>query len=456
MKKLIRIISFFIILSISLSCEKDFLEKKPDSSIIVPFTLDDLQLLLDNNTVMNVTPGISTIASDDFVVSETAWQSLSTPIQRNCYIWADDVYEGNFVSEWVTLYNQIFYANVVLERLNKISPVKQDENHFNDLKGNALFYRAHAFYQLAEVFAMPYEASKAKLIEGIILPLSSDVNIRYPRSNLENVYKQIEADLIEAEKLLPIKPQVKTRASKWAVYALLSRISLTKQDYNLAENWANKALEISNTLNNYNLFNPLSNYSFPTFVSGGNSEIIFYTSMTGYVFFTSATTAINSDIYKSYDSNDLRKTLFGNQRSTGIITFKGSYSGSNSLFTGLATDEIYLIRSECLARKNDLVGAQKDLNTLLKTRWKLNTFSDFNFSSQENALELILKERRKQLISRGLRWSDLRRLNQDSKFEITLSRKLFEKNYQLLPRSNKYAFPIPNDELRNGVNQNPR
>ena len=54
--------------------------------------------------------------------------------------------------------------------------------------------------------------------------------------------------------------------------------------------------------------------------------------------------------------------------------FKGSYNGTLFAFTGLATDEIFLVRAECRARTGDINGAMDDLNRLLQQRWKTGTF----------------------------------------------------------------------------------
>ena len=74
------------------------------------------------------------------------------------------------------------------------------------------------------------------------------------------------------------------------------------------------------------------------------------------------------------------------------------------------------------------------------------------------ALTLILDERRKELAFRsGLRWSDLKRLNQDSRYAKTLSRKIGGQSYTLAPGDKRYAFLIPVSVVQmDGVAQNSR
>lgn len=449
------ILLFFPIVLLT-ACEKDFLEKKPDQSLVVPFTLADLQLLLDNNLVMNTTPGISVIASDDLYTTAASWQSLSSAIQRNSYIWAKEVYEGELVADWASPYAQVFYANVVLERLAKMKGEGSTSKGYDKVKGTALFFRAHAFYQLAQLFAAPFSPGNASSTAGLILRLDPDINLRPARSTLAESYQQMINDLLLAETLLPLQAQIKTQPSKWAVYALLARLYLTMQDYQKAQDYAAKALQVSSALLDYNNFSASSARPFPVLTASGNPEIIFYANLITYSYTQLSTTMVSPDIYGSYQSNDLRKTLFCNDRGNGVITFKGSYTGASAMFSGLATDELYLIRAECFARSNDVAKAMSELNFLLKTRWKTGFFTPLTASSQAQALQLILQERRKQLITRGLRWTDLRRLNQDPITQVSLTRELNGTSYELLPNSLRYTFALPFDEISEKVEQNPR
>jgi len=64
-------------------------------------------------------------------------------------------------------------------------------------------------------------------------------------------------------------------------------------------------------------------------------------------------------------------------------------------------------------------------------------------------------ERRKELIFRGLRWSDLRRLNMDTRFAVTLKRKVNNKEFLLLPKDARYTLQIPISVIKSsGIQQN--
>jgi hypothetical protein len=140
------------------------------------------------------------------------------------------------------------------------------------------------------------------------------------------------------------------------------------------------------------------------------------------------------------------------------VIFKGNYSGSGGVFSGLALDEVYLIRAECQARLGNIQLAMNDLNTLMRNRWNNKVpYPVFTAIDAKDALRQILTERRKELVYRNTRWSDLRRLNLENDFAVTLIRNVSNVVYTLAPNSTRYVFPIPEYEIAaSGIEQNDR
>ncbi|MGN0019982.1 MAG: RagB/SusD family nutrient uptake outer membrane protein, partial [Sphingobacterium hotanense] len=119
--------------------------------------------------------------------------------------------------------------------------------------------------------------------------------------------------------------------------------------------------------------------------------------------------------------------------------------------------ELLLIRAECFARLGKISQALQNLNALLAKRWKSGSFVPFSEKTPEDALKIILDERRKELVFRGLRWSDLKRLNKEPRFAVTLKKTIADKEYVLPPNDNRYVFPIPSAVIKmSGIEQNPR
>lgn len=433
-----------------LSCEKSFLDKKPDQALLVPSTLTDFQMILDA-PVFGDSPGLNEISSGDFSISDAAFLRLST-LEQNAYLWKKNAFAGMpIVVEWYKAYQQVFSANVVLEGLEQMDGPSKESPDFNRLKATAWFYRALAFYELAGSFAKPYDPATAKNDPGIPIRLISDVKVKSKRGTVQETYGQILKELRQAADLLPETTSNKNRPTKCAAFALLSRVYLSMRDYDQALVYADKALGMNSKLLDYNgLSKTLIGNVFPSPLPNGNDEVIFYRKILSYSFpVGSVIAALDLDLYQSYADGDLRKQLFFRDRGSDVYTFRGSYSGAMNvnLFGGLATNELYLNKAECLARKNDVDGALASLNTLLKNRWDRENFLLLKAEDSEECLKLILTERRKELVARGLRWSDLRRLNKDSRFAVTLKREINGVTYQLWPDDNRYVFPLPDNEI---------
>lgn len=452
---LIIFIIYFVVLTF-ISCKKEtsWLNKKPNKALIVPTTLQDFQMLLDDFSTMNsFSPYMASGAVEDYLVtSDGAWSSASV-IERNNYIWADNIYEATLnVDDWNSSYKAILNTNVVLDGLNVFKPSSSQLVNFNQIKGSALFFRSLYFYDLVEMFAKPYDQVTASTDLGIPLRLSSIVGDKVGRSSVKATYEQIIKDLLVADELLPNMPLAISRPSKVAVKGLLARVYLAMEDYNAAFKYSNEALNLYNALMDYNSLSTSST----TPIIRGNIENIFYRYQAISTILLSSA-KIDNEFYNSFHDDDLRKTIFFNKTPTNIL-FKGSYSGNSTFrFSGIATDELYLIRAESSARIGNVTDAMSDLNTLLIKRFKIGKFSPVTSMNATDAITKIIDEKRKELIYRGTRWFDLRRLNKDSKYAITIIRVVNGQTYTLNPKSSKYIYLIPENEIqRSGMEQNIR
>ncbi len=440
------------------SCIKNKLEVKPDQTQVVPTTLTDFQGLLDNTVTVFVSNfvGAAEISSGEYSLSYTDFQSLSYLPEINNYIWKKDLWQGTAsVYEWDSNYKPVFYANVVLDGLRNITVNASNETDYNNVKGQALFQRANAFYNVAQQFAKVYEASTASADPGIPLRLNSDLNQPSVRSTVEQTYQQILTDLNQALSLLPVTSINKYRPNKCAAYAEMARIYLAMRNYDQAFTNADASLKLYATLMDYNTLNPNPATAYP--IPDLNSEVILRYSMSSYQSFSRTIGKIDQLLYESFQSNDLRKTMFFYLNPDNSVGFRGSYRKSSVPFAGLATDEQFLIRAEGYARKGKTTEAMSDLNTLLISRFKTGTFIPLTAVNSDDALQQILTERKKELLFRGVRWTDLKRLNKESRFAVTLTRSLNGTTYTLPPNDPRYVFPIPDYVISaTGMEQNAR
>jgi starch-binding outer membrane protein, SusD/RagB family len=422
------------------ACTKEFLDKKPDQALVVPQTLQDFQALLDNTQVNNLNmPALQEIASDDYYVTDASYASVTVPMYKNSYTWNKDIYAGSpDVIDWNYRYQQIFYANVVLEGLDKLAAADKASAQYNSEKGSALFFRGFALYQLSQLFCLPYVTATAAQDLGLPVRTSSDINQVSRRASVADSYAQVIADLQQSLALLPQQTSIKTRPTLAAGNGLLARVYLSMGDYADAQKYAAAALALYGTLLDYNTLPAAAAFPLKRF----NDEVIFHSMEYGTSFSNVSRLLVDTSLYRSYQPGDLRLSLYFKPVAAGH-TYKGSYSGSSNFFNGIATDELYLVKAECAARLGNAVDAMNDLNTLLAKRWVDGAFIPLTAKDANDALNQVLLERRKELLLRGLRWSDLRRLNQESARAVTLTRVVQGVAYTLPPNDPRYVLPVP-------------
>lgn len=441
------------------ACKKqnDWLDIKRSKSDVRPETIKDFQALMDNYVVINSAHTIGLLGTDNLVIPDENLGALSQ-IEQNAYIWAKDIWIVNQSYDWSLPYQTMEYANVFLDGMQKIDPA---DPAFNNVLGQAYFHRALALYNLAQLFCKPYDKGSASHDPAVPVRLSSDVNILYGRATVEALYAQMVHDASLSASLLPEIQKTNFRPNNGAAFGLLAKIQLNMGNYELAIAYSDSALKQNNKLLDFNsdLVSLEQTYRFPAF-GRGNVEVLFY-SQGGYPSTWPSTYSfqyIPEELYQSYDLNDLRRKYFYEEDGTGNIKYRGSYSGGDNNFCGIASNELILIRSEAYARTAKTSEALQDLNYLLVNRYKTGTFSPLVTSNPDSALTLILKERRKELpLTANIRWEDLRRLNKENRFAVTIERKVNNQTYRLLPSGLNYVLPIPNEEIQlGGLEQNPR
>jgi tetratricopeptide (TPR) repeat protein len=455
----------FILIAIVcfLGCTKK-LDLKPNNNLVLPKTVKDFENLLDNTEVMNFTPALAQLSADEYIIpSYQNWQSILTATGRNSYIWKPDIFEGaTRVLDWASPYAQIFICNSVLDILEKQGTNDPEKMR---IKGWALFGRAYSFYSLVSIYAKGYQVSTAHNDLGIPLKLNSSITELVKRSSVQESYDQTLKDALAAAELLQeqIPSNSKNRPSKVAAYALLARVYLSMRKYELAEIYVDKSLALYDKLTDYNIL-PVKTSS--SFTENSEETIYFSQQVIAYsstTYSTGALYGVEPGLVALYEPNDLRKSIYFRLNANGnYAVSKGINSPMPYPFTGLATDEMYLIKSECLARSGKITGSMEYLNQLLIRRWNpeatvpAKPYQQITADNQQDALKKILLERRKELIWRGIRWTDLKRLNLEG-MNITLSRELNGTIHTLAPNSPKYVLPIPDYEIAlSGILQNKR
>lgn len=444
-------VAFLVIIFSFFSCNK-YLDKKSDKRLVELSSLADLQAMLDNNDYMNAyTPGLGETSADDYFVLMTDYNTF-VDFEKAAYTWGKGEY--TYPNDWSYNYRGVYPANYCLDYVEKIPRDLKNAKEWDNVKGAALFFRAYRYLGLIWEYGKAYDESQSSSDLGIFLRLSSDPSEKSLRASVKECYNQIVTDAMESVNLLGTSEHV-MRPSKAAAFGLLARTYLSMRKYDSAFKYSNLTLQLRNELQNFNNPDDIDSMSMTPFKLF-NREIIFFSTQSGNYFPKSASIAlIDTVLYSSFKDNDLRKsTYFFDMQGNGYKTFKGNYNSSDFFtnFSGIATDEMYLIRSECYIRLSKMAEGLDDLNTLLKNRYAV-PFVPLVAADEQEALKLVLQERRKELIRRGIRWSDIKRLNKEGR-AIVLTR-VADRAYTLPPNDDRYALPLPRDIIElTGVEQN--
>ncbi|WP_341843586.1 RagB/SusD family nutrient uptake outer membrane protein [Chitinophaga caseinilytica] len=451
-------IVIFLFLALSTSCSKDWFDIKADKNQTIPSTLDDLELLLDDyNTISANTPALGEVSSDGHHLLESTWPNYLIDFpdynnSTNAYTWS---YKQPYtaVVDWNQAYRKIFICNLVLVNIEKIDRGLHNAVQYDRIKGNALFIIAKTYFEIAQLYAEPYKASTISKF-GLPIREGIDITIKSQRAGVKETYERIENAIKSAIPLLPTKPSLATRASKNSCYALLSRFYLLTGNYGLCVKYSDSSLSINNKLLDFNSL-PIGRLGIGIF----NPEVIFHSAMLTIPMLSISDSYIDTSLYNDYAENDLRKSVFFQEVDSGYI-FIGDYSNDGEKFSGIANDEILLNRAEAYARLNNIQLALMDVNNLLKTRFRTDenghsTYQPFEIDNQKDAIDLIVTERHKELIYRGIRWSDLRRLKDDALHAPKIERTIGGQVYRL-SHSYQYTLPLPEDEMSfSSLEQNP-
>lgn len=433
------------------SCTK-FLDEKPQLSAATPDKEEDLRALLDFESQINLYyPGLIELGTDDYYLNNDTYSNMLVSFQE-AYRWDKEMITTD-VTYWRACYNTIMIANIVLEGVERLKPIKN-----KDIEGEALFVRGLAHFYAAQLYCPLYDKA-ADSPFGLPIRLSSDFNVPVTRATVHETYKQIIDDIKGAIPILRDQAAEINRPGKRAAYAALARIYLSIGDYEQARYYADECLKINADLMDFNTIDSKPNYP----ITPKNVEMIYYGStISGSAALNSSRARIPMAVYNLFDANDLRKLIYFRSVNATEYAFKGYYSGrSATYFAGFANDELFLIRAECNTRLGATEAALVDINKLLEHRIRKGSFTELKLSDPKDLLLFILNERRKEMLFRGVRWSDLKRLNLEPNHAVNLVREVTingeTKRYELPANDARYLYPIPAEVIsQSNIEQNPR
>jgi starch-binding outer membrane protein, SusD/RagB family len=409
----------------------------------------------------------TTVASDDGV------PFLTGNADRRA-LWTYNISTNNTWTSapWASSYSGIQRANVVI---NNVPQIKMNTSLRDRYVAEAKFLRALHYFNLVRFYGgVPLVSEEVTILE----------NAQISRASVEEIYKFIEKDLLEAETVLPNAYPVSEagHATKGSANGLLSKVYLTwAGTFKGSEYWSKAAAKAKEVIDggNYDLWQNFDE-AFEIKNRGGKEsvfEVTYVTDVLGQQHSTYwaprgaayvpgngfGTIRVSKSLWESFSptdkrisgsflTNDIRNpavklTVENPDPSLALSFWKLTdltskvFGGNGKSFPYMRFSEVLLIFAEALNEVSNgpTSEAYKAINRV-RTRAGL---SDLSGLSQAQFKDAILLERRLELSHEGHRWFDLvrtgRLLEAVSK-EVSFGRNPTIKAHHVL-------FPIPQREI---------
>lgn len=360
-------------------------------------------------------------------------------------------------------YQGIAHWNLIIEDADKLTECTAAQKTL--IKAQAKVLRAMTYFHLTNYFAEQYTKENAAKEQSIPLIQSANVEALSPQVSVEDMYRFILSDLSE-ETLsnLPLTGETVFHPTKGAGYAMLARVYMQMGDYDNALKYAEEALKINDKLydwrpyykqNKTNYDDPIeytSNYPEVTLTNPEN-YVFAFASMASYAYTTTSTFSIPIERAEQFEAGDLRLVTKWKYRE---YTTGNRYCGIRAdKFNGggLTTPEMYYIKAECLVRKNkDMKGAMELVNKVRATRIKEESYTLLSAATEEEAIAYIRKDKANEYLQTAIPFWDMRRLNKEQKYAVTLTKEANGKTYSLKPDSHLWIMPFSESTMGNPGN----
>jgi len=349
-------------------------------------------------------------------------------------------------------YKTIYVANTIISVLPTLNDLTETQR--SNMLGEAYFVRGLAYFDLTRVFG-GYPEVVGSLGVAITPEDGRGVLSEPSRTSLADSYAYVEADLLRALDLLP-ESSNRSRASKGAARALLSRLYLYTRDYASCIEYADAVIAGGGT---YTL-NPSYTDIFATKLS---TESIFelnfnnadQSGVRNWYFPTSQGGRGDLACHPSFvekaqaDPNDIRGTLYAYENSANVYyPTKYNKAGNIDNIHVIRIAEMYLNRAEAKASSGvDLEGALADLNLVRQRAGAMR----YSTTDGATLLGYIWEEQQLEFAFEGHSFFDLVRTGQAQE-TITNIPRLNSPNTISFVELERALFPIPLFEMNANPN----
>lgn len=415
------------------------------------YLISNFQYLVDDmwmkeSNVIGITPNINTV---HFTFNEN--------IDRVSMIGSSNFYDRAYV--YINRWNTI---------ISLVDDSKGDEQTKALAKAEAKILRAFDHFLLVNVYAKAYDASTAATDGGICIMDKYDLEAQPVKSTVQQVYDFIQKDIDDALPFLQAAPSDPYHPSLAFAWALKAKVHLYKKEIAAAKAACDQSLSYNDAIFDLVKYTTVDGGPSVTVMPAPtNPEILSYMYMTGYNEMNFGYSyVISPELRALFGTNDARFNTFFNTTSASFLDIGSNAAYWSMSYTkffygtvGLKTTEVHLMKAECLARENDLVGAMAIVNKLREKRIISGTIDLPVPATRKETMELVINERRKELLFGFNRFFDLKRLNTEPEYAKTVVRvyplvnkTVPQQTYTLLPSSRLYIIPFPLNVLKKNLN----
>jgi len=460
MKRIIKITTLTVIISLFYGCSKDYLNTKPTSSTATATifeTVENAALAINGiNKLMTrqylgsqgfngegtIKMWYGNYTGNHFFVNLPGW----LPIINGAF--REEVSSIYLYYPWYYYYMIIGNANAIIQNIDQAKGLEKDKQF---VKAQALTFRAYAYTMLAQLYCYRWSDSNNGESDGLVLRLDESTG-DMPLSKLKDVYNRIYTDLDDAIQLYTSSGKTRTKnydPDKNVAYSIYARAALVRQDYQKAATMAANAKAgyplMSNDDYKAGFYKPTSEWIWSSF--GSVDENLHYYSFLAYIAYNSNASAVRSypkciskELFEKIPSTDVRKGLFLDPTgysytiSTGVagsalkskafqmfpkinasaavyafmqFKFAAEDVPGVGYINHFRSSEMYLIEAEAKYFMNDPTGAQQALISLNK-----NSGRDASYSCDKTGIDLLNEiklYRALELWGEGFDWFDLKR-----------------------------------------------
>lgn len=365
-------------------------------------------------------------------------------------------------SAWTRYYSFLGPISLII---GGIETADGDDEQLRDyVKGEALIWRAYAYFKLLQYYA-PYKENKYG-IPVYLKPYEDPGNAMPERKTQTDVYKQIFTDCNEALTLLE-----RTKTTRWNcayneqfLHAMLASIYCWKAlggatettDWENALAHAEKALKGRTFARDPAVFKAMfsienmqrfTNDEFNLRIADSENQVVDVAS----IYYQPGTKPMANpgpdvDFYALFKEDDVRKAVYFKPKADGSVYFDKynfsnvpSYQRHGGVVMPFRTAETQLIKAEALQR----LGREGEAKTALE-QFKQGRYLDIADSyTESDLLKEILKERKLEFYhEQDFWWLDMKRTS------TRVQRNINGDSYVLEPDDFRYAFPIPLSEMK--------